>query len=232
MKAMNIKLLPAALVLSLGHVLGYAQTLQDPQQVAEVAEQFLLEQASVYPGTATVHITPPTLRNQSQCDDLQPTLSSGARLRSRQTVTVRCLAPSPWSVHVQAQISIEGFYYTTNKTLQVGETIQLDDLVAREGDILQLPANAVIDPSLVIGFITTQRLNAGNLIRSSALRDPQSIQRGQTVRTIARGAGFVASSEGQALQSGSPGSQIQVRANSGTIITGIVIDAQTVQILF
>lgn len=229
---MNTKLLPLALVLSLVPSLGYTQALQDPQQVAKVAEQYLLDQASVYPGTATVHVTPPTIRNQTQCDDLQPSLSSGARLRPRQTVTVRCLAPHPWSLHIQAQISIEGFYYTTNKTLQKGETIQLDDLVAREGDILRLPANAVIDPSLVIGFITTQRLNTGSVIRSSALRDPQSIQRGQTVRTIARGTGFVISSEGQALQSGSPGSQIQVRANSGSIITGIVIDAQTVQVLF
>ena len=133
---------------------------------------------------------------------------------------------------MQARISIEGFYYTTNKSLQVGDTIRLDDLVAREGDILRLPANAIIDPSLAIGFITTQRINAGSLIRSSALRDPQSIQRGQTVRTIARGAGFVATSEGQALQSGSPGSQIQVRVGSGDIITGVVIDAQTIQVLF
>nr|WP_254045803.1 flagella basal body P-ring formation protein FlgA [Paenalcaligenes hominis] len=51
------------------------------------------------------------------------------------------------------------------------------------------------------------------------------------VRTLARGAGFVATGEGQALQSGSPGNQIQVRVSSGQIITGTVLDAQTVQVL-
>lgn len=228
---MHLKLISAALTLCLPFALVQAQALQDPQQVANVAEQFLLEQASVYPGVASVHITAPTIRNQAQCDELQPHLSSGARLRSRQTVTVRCLAPKPWSLHVQAQITIEGFYYTSNKTLQVGDIIRLDDLVTREGDILRLAPNTIIDPSLIIGYIASQRITAGSVIRSSALRDPQSIQRGQTVRTIARGVGFVATGEGQALQSGAPGTQIQVRVSSGDVISGTVLDAQTVQVL-
>lgn len=208
-----------------------AQSLQNPDEVIEVAEQFLLEQAAAYPGVASVHITPPTIRNQAQCEQLQPTLSSGLRLRSRQTITMHCLGPQPWSLHVQAQITIQGFYYVSNRTLQVGDTLSMDDLIGREGDILRLAPNTIIDPSLAIGHIATQRINAGSVIRSSALRDPQSIQRGQTVRTLARGAGFVASGEGQALQSGSPGTQIQVRVSSGQIITGTVLDAQTVQVL-
>lgn len=147
------------------------------------------------------------------------------------SVAVRCLSPQPWTLHVQAELTIDGYYYVTNRTLQVGEVISLDDLVPREGDILRLPPNTVTDPSLAVGYITTQRINSGSTLRSSALRDPQSIQRGQTVRTIARGVGFVATGEGQALQSGSPGSQIQVRVSSGQIITGTVLDAQTVQVL-
>ncbi|MEZ2720653.1 flagellar basal body P-ring formation chaperone FlgA [Paenalcaligenes hominis] len=228
---MTLQRLPffiAALVLP---SLVCAQSLQNPDEVVEVAEQFLLEQAAAYPGLASVHISPPTIRNQTQCEQLQPTLSSGPRLRSRQTITVRCLAPQPWSLHVQAQITIQGFYYVSNRTLQVGDTLGMDDLIGREGDILRLAPNTIIDPSLAIGYIATQRINAGSVIRSSALRDPQSIQRGQTVRTLARGAGFVASGEGQALQSGSPGTQIQVRVSSGQIITGTVLDAQTVQVL-
>lgn len=208
-----------------------APPLQDPLQVAEVTKQFLLEQASTYPGEANVHVVPPAIRNQTQCDELHASLSSGARLRPKQTITVRCQSPKPWNLHVQAEISIKGFYYTSNRTLQVGETLSLDDLIAREGDILRLAPNIIIDPSLAIGYITTQRINTGSPIRSSALRNPQSIQRGQTVRTIARGAGFVATGEGQALQNGSPGNQIQVRVNSGQIIMGTVLDAQSVQVL-
>ena len=208
-----------------------AQPLQNPQDIADEVEQFLLNQASNYPGAASVHVQAPAIRNQSQCDHLQAYLPSGARLRPRMSVTVRCQSPSPWTLHVQAELSIEGFYYVSNRSLQVGESISLDDLLAREGDLLRLPPNTITDPSLAIGYITTQRINAGSTIKSSALRDPQSIQRGQSVRTVARGAGFVATGEGQALQSGAPGSQIQVRVSSGQVITGTVLDAQTVQVL-
>ena len=205
--------------------------LQDPKQVKELVEAFLLEQAATYPGTAKVHVAEPTIRNQPQCEHLQPMLASGAKLRARQTVTVRCQGPTSWTLYVQAEISIEGYYYTTNRTLQVGEVLSMDDLVAREGDILRLPPNTVTDPSLIVGYIASQRINSGSTIRSSTLRDPQSIQRGQSVRTVARGVGFVATGEGTALQNGSPGSQIQVRTSSGQVISGTVINANTVQVL-
>lgn len=225
-----IKKIFLAFALSLSAWLN-AQPLQNPEQVVTEVEQFLLSQADSYPGTASVHATPPAIRNQTQCAHLQPFLPSGARLRSRMTIAVRCQAPDPWTLHVQTELSIIGYYYISNRSIQVGEVISLDDLVPREGDLLRLTPNTITDPSFAIGYITTQRINTGNAIKSNVLRDPQSIQRGQAVRTIARGVGFTATGEGQAMQSGTPGTQIQVRASSGQIITGTVLDAQTVQIL-
>lgn len=194
-------------------------------------EEFLHNQvSSSYPGTPSIHVSEPTIRNQTACEHLQPFLPSGAKLRSRMTVSVHCQAPEPWTLRVKAEITIEGYYYVSNRTLDVGQTISLDDLVPREGDLLRLPANVITDPSLIVGYITTQRVKSGNTIRANILRDPQSIERGQSVRTVAYGTGFTASGEGTALQSGAPGSQIQVRVSSGKIISGTVIDAQTVQV--
>lgn len=207
-----------------------AQPLQTPQQIVEVVEDYLLSQASSYPGSASIHVSEPTIRNQAACEQLQPYLPSGAKLRSRMTVSVRCQGPETWTIRAKAELSIEGYYYVTNRTLNVGEIISLDDLVPREGDLLRLPANVITDPSLVVGYITTQRINSGNTIKSSTLRDAQSIERGQSVRTVAHGTGFTASGEGKALQSGAPGAQIQVRVSSGKVITGTVLDAQTVQV--
>lgn len=207
-----------------------AQPLQNPDQVVTLVEEFLHSQASSYPGSATIHVSPPSIRNQAACEQFQPYLASGTKLRPRMTVTVRCQAPEAWTLRVKAEIAIEGYYYVSNHTLDVGQTLSLDDLVAREGDLLRLPANVVTDPSRIVGYITTQRIKSGNTIRASTLRDPQSIERGQTVRTVAHGTGFTASGEGVALQSGAPGSQIQVRVNSGKIISGTVVDAQTVHV--
>src|SRR5690606_11222719 len=107
----------------------------------------------------------------------------------------------------------------------------LDDMASREGDLLRLAAGVVVDPSLAIGYIAQQRISAGTVIRSSALRDPDSIVRGQPVRTEARGVGFVATGEGVALESGAPGTMIQVRTRSGQVVSGTVVNNTTVRVM-
>lgn len=217
--------------LSSWSVLTTAQPLQNSEELVQAITHFLHEQADSYAGTLSVHVHNPPIRQHPQCDQLQTFFPSGNQLRSRMTVSVRCLSPATWTINTQVELSLHGFYYVANKTIAMGDTISLDDLTSREGDLLRLPANTIIDPSHIIGYIAAQRINVGSTLRNQALKDPQSVQRGQKVRTIARGIGFVATGEGQALQDGSPGSQIQVRAASGQLITGTVIDAQTVQVI-
>lgn len=204
---------------------------QDAALVAEEVERFLLAQASSYPGAAHINVDAPRIAGQAACDHLQPFLPSGQRLRTRMTVGVRCMAPEPWTSYVQADLSIQGYYYVANRNIQSGDVISLDDMSAREGDILRMAGGVVFDPSQAVGYIASQRISAGSPIKSRALRDPNSIQRGQTVRTEARGTGFVATGEGQALQSGAPGAQIQVRSSSGQIVNGTVVNANTVQVI-
>lgn len=208
----------------------HAQTLQDPTQIVTVVEEFLHTQAESYGGTATIHVSEPTIRHQAACEQLQPYLASGAKLRARMTIPVRCQAPEPWTLRVQAELTIMGHYYVSSRTLELGQHISSDDLVPREGDLLRLPASVITDSNLLVGYITTQRIKAGNTLRANSLRDPQSIERGQSVRTVAQGMGFTATGEGTALQSGAPGSQIQVRVRSGKVISGTVLDAHTVRV--
>lgn len=205
--------------------------IQDPAIVAAEVEDFLRSQASTYPGSVEVTVEAPRIQRQQACDQLQAHLPTGQRLRSRMTISVRCVSPAVWTTYVQATLSIQGYYYVANRNIESGDVISLDDLGAREGDILRLANNIVFDPSQAVGYIASQRIAAGGPIKSSALRDPDSIQRGQMVRTEARGRGFVATGEGQALQSGAPGTQIQVRASSGQIVSGMVVNANTVRVL-
>lgn len=207
------------------------EPVQDPAIVAAEVEQFIITQASSYPGSPQVTVGAPRITRQAPCDELQPFLTSGQRLRSRMTVGVRCAAPQAWTTYVQADLSIQGYFYVANRDIQVGDTISLSDLTGREGDVLRLSRGVVFDPSQAIGYIATQRIPAGATVKSGALRDPNSVQRGQMVRTEVRGIGFVATGEGQAMQGGSPGSQIQIKTSSGQIVTGTVLDATTVQVM-
>src|SRR5690606_19619 len=136
-----------------------------------------------------------------------------------------------WTSHVQANLSIQGFYYVANRNIQPGDALTLTDLTGREGDLLRLPRGVIFDPSQAIGYIAKQRIPAGGTVKYSALRDPDSIQRGQAVRTEARGVDFVANGEGTALQNGGPGAQIQVKSSSGQIVSGTVLNASTVQVI-
>lgn len=206
------------------------QALQDPAIVAAEVEGFLLSQAQMLPGAPVVAVTPPRISRQAPCDHME-TFLTNPQLRSRMNVGVRCLAPQPWTLYVQASVSVQGHYYVTNRSINVGESISLDDLVAREGDLLRLASGVVVDPSLAVGYIAQQRISAGSALRSSALRDPESIVRGQAVKTEARGVGFVANGEGVALEDGAPGTMIQVRTSGGQVVTGTVVNSSTVRVM-
>ncbi|NYT65059.1 flagellar basal body P-ring formation protein FlgA [Alcaligenaceae bacterium] len=204
---------------------------QNTDEVAAIVQDYLESAASTYPGSVIVTVDASRLARQPACSQLQAYLSSSQRLRSRLSVGVRCMAPIAWDSYVQATLSIQGFYYVANHAIQPGDVISLDDVSAREGDLLRLSPGIITDPSHLIGQLATQRINTNMAIKANALRDPDSIQRGQMVRTEVRGPGFVASGEGQAMQSGAPGSQIQVKSSSGQIITGTVLNANTVLIM-
>lgn len=203
---------------------------QDAAALAAHVVEFLQEQAGAYAGSLQAHVEPPRTDRLPPCDHLQAVSAPGQRLRSRMSVQVRCLAPQVWSIHVQANLVVQGFHYAATRTINPGETVSLDDLHGIEGDLLRLPPDTATDPAQIVGRIATLRIRSGAAIKSGSLRDPESVQRGQRVRTEARGPGFHITGEGQALQGGPPGSTIQVRSSSGQVISGIVIDASTVQV--
>ena len=158
-------------------------------------------------------------------------LPSGARLRPRITVGIRCLAPQAWVTYTQASLSIEGVYYVASRSLRRGTVLSRGDVSPREGDLLRLAPGTVYDMDRLAGSVTTQRIGAGSPLKTNALRSPDSIARGQAVRLEARGIGFVATSEGVAMQGGEPGARIQVRAASGQTVSGTVLDANTVLVM-
>ncbi len=231
MRFLNLPaLLLAASLLWLPFAAHSQAQLQDPAVIVAEVEAFLLSRAQVLPGVPEVVVTPPRISRQAACEHLD-TFLTNPQLRSRMNVGVRCLAPESWTLHVQASVSVMGHYYVTTRSINLGETLSFDDLASREGDLLRLPRGVVVDPALAVGYIAQQRIAAGSTVRADALRDPDSIVRGQPVKTEARGLGFVATGEGVALESGGPGSMIQVRTSSGQIVTGTVINNTTVRVM-
>jgi len=209
-----------------------AQTpLQNPQILMRTAESFLLAQVAAWPGKPVVSVKAPAHGAAlPACDSITPFLPGGARLRPRLSVGLRCASPAAWTVYLQAAISVPGRYYVAAHTLHPGDTLKAESLAERNGDLITLPAGVVTRTSSVVGQIVGQRIAAGQVVRANALRSANAVQRGQTVRILARGTGFQISNEGLAMGSGAPGKPVPVRTASGQILTAIVRDAQTVEV--
>src|SRR5699024_11082093 len=179
-----------------------------PTDMAERVHEVLEQKTRTQGLVPTIRTTPPLTQNRGSCDDFEVSSRGSDQLRSRMTVSVRCHKPAQWVTHVRAQLSASGYYFVANRNIEIHEPVALDDLIPHEADVLKLSPHILTDPSKIIGYIATRRIPNGTTLRTNALRDPQSIARGQTVQTIARGQGFVVTSQGQALQSGNPGTRI------------------------
>ncbi|MDR5855844.1 flagellar basal body P-ring formation chaperone FlgA [Caballeronia sp. LZ062] len=205
-------------------------TAQDGESIRVAALTFLQQQTAGLPGKVEITVTPVFPRGLAPCSALDPFMPTGARLWGRVTVGVRCVGERPWTLYVQARVSINATYYTAARAIAPGEVLASADLIARDGDLSAMPQAVVTDPSQAVGAVALSRVPAGLPLRTDMLRAASSVAIGQTVHVVADGTGFSISADGAAMNNAAPGQQVRVKTAGGQIITGIVKDSQTVEI--
>ena len=222
----------ASLVASILAAAANASALptQDGESVRTVALAYLTQQAAGLPGKPEISVSPVFPRGLALCDTLEPFMPNGTRLWGRTTVGVRCSGAHPWTLYLQAKVSVQATYYTAARAAAPGEVLSAADLVPREGDITMMPLAIVTDPSQAVGAVTLTRLAAGLPLRTDMLRGAGAISIGQTVHVVTGGNGFSISAEGSAMNNATPGQQIHVKTAGGQIISGIAKDASTVDV--
>lgn len=210
---------------------AHAAGSQDPAALQAHAERFLRTQTVGQPGKVTVQVTPPrgALPACAALDAFQPV---GSRGIGKITVGVRCLAPSPWTVYLPAQVRVMGRYVVTRQALPVNHTLTAADLALREGDLGSLPADIMADASALVGYRTASGLAAGAPLRGATLRAPLAVQQGQVTRLVLNGPGFSVQSQGQALANAGRGDPVRVKTRSGQVISGVAHDGQQVVVAF
>jgi len=207
-----------------------ASEQQDAAAIQRAASAFLRQQTNGLPGKVGITVVQPFPRGLADCTTLEPFMPPGARLWGNTTVGVRCVGAKPWTLYLQARVSVQGTYYSAGRMIKRGDTLTAADLVAREGDLTAMPQAIVTDPALAIGAVATALISAGLPLRQDLLRSASSIQAGQSVTVVAAGNGFSISAQGSALSSASAGQQLQVRTENGQIVTGIVKENGTVEV--
>lgn len=203
---------------------------EDGETIRHAALAFLQQQTLGLPGKINITVAPTFPRGLAACTTLEPFMPTGARLWGTTSVGVRCAGAKPWTLYLQARIAIESTYYLAARQIEAGTVVTAQDLLARNGDLSNLPRAIITDPSQAIGSTTLTRISAGMPLRQDLLKSASAVTIGQTVRVVAQGQGFQISSEGSVMNNAGPGQQVRVKMAGGQIISGIVMDGATVQI--
>lgn len=221
----------------LGLFIGGAQAQQAPAQRQQpealrgVVEQYLKTQSAGLPGEVGVKVGAVDPRiSLPACPAPEAFQQPGARPWGKTTVGVRCGAPA-WTVYVQAQVSVVAEYVAAAVPLAQGQPLEQGQLVMMKADIAAMPNGIITDMAQAIGRTPTVSLPSGTALRTDTLRSQPVVRQGQAVRLVSRGANFSVSSEARAINNASEGQVVQVRTQSGTVVSGMARQGGTVEIV-
>jgi flagellar basal body P-ring formation protein FlgA len=223
----------AALALALAAPAAGAQdAVESSQRIRAEAESFLMREARGLPGETRVEIGAVDGRLKlAQCNFLQAFFPTGSRAWGKTTVGVRCPGAKPWTVYVPARVQVFGTYLISARGLSPGEALQLADVVERQGDLTALPSGVLTAVEQTRGRTVSSRIAGGQPLREDMLRAEKAVRNGQSVAVVAQGQGFRVSTEGRALGDAALGHLLQVRTETGTVVSGVVRPGPFVEIL-
>lgn len=205
---------------------------ESPQRLRAEAESFLLREARGLPGQITVEIGAVDGRlSLARCDFLQAFFPAGSRPWGSTTVGLRCPGTQPWTIYVPARVRVSGQYLIAARGLAPGQSLEAGDVVARVGDLTELPSGTLTELPQAQGMTVANRVAAGQPIRRDGLRAEKIVKNGQLVVLVANGQGFRVSSEGRALGDAAEGNLLHVRTASGTVVSGVVRPGPLVEVL-
>ncbi len=208
-----------------------AAAATDPAAIGATAERFLAIQAGGLAERIEVEVTPPRAA-LADCKALDAFQMPGSRAVGKITVGVRCLAPTPWTVYLQARVRAFGRYVAAARALPPRHPLTATDLVQREGDLGILPADVARDAEALSGYQTVSGVASGAALRTGLLRAPRVVQQGQSTRLVVSGPGFSIRSTGQALADAGRGERVRVKTRSGQVVSGVAAADQQVEIAF
>lgn len=202
----------------------------DAELVRRAAERFVARETGGLPGrvTYTIGALDPQLTLPA-CRTAEVFLPPGGRLWGHSTLGVRCTAPTPWTVYLPAEVQVWAGVVHSARAITQGQAIQEADLGVHEADLTRLPAGVVTDVRVATGKALVSSLPPGQPLRADLLRAPTVIQQGQPVKLLVRGRGYTVSGEGRALTAASEGQLVQVRVQSGLVVSGLARAGATVE---
>jgi flagella basal body P-ring formation protein FlgA len=210
------------LLVSVFSASAFSAERQEIPPIRKAVENYVRSETAGFPGQVSFSLgaIDPHL-NLPACRALEPFVPAGGRLWGQASVGVRCNSQSPWILYVPVNIKVMANVVHAARPLAQGQAVGPADIALLKADLSILPGGILTEPAQAIGKTLVSSIASGQPLRRDLLRSPPVILQGQTVKLQALGRGFNVSSEGKALASAAEGQVVQVRINSGKIISGI-----------
>ncbi len=120
-----------------------------------------------------------------------------------------------------------------NRRITSGELLTNDDLSDVTVDAFSLDQEIALSRNAVVGHEARRALSPGRPIRADFLDSPTVIEVNQAVEMLFQAPGLRITVKGRAVDEGGVGDTIRVmNVRSNKIVTGVVVDASTVTVMF
>ncbi|MGI9218142.1 MAG: flagellar basal body P-ring formation chaperone FlgA [Hydrogenophaga sp.] len=165
------------------------------------------------------------------CNKVEAHLPTGTRLWGRSRIGLRCVdGPTRWNVFVPVTVKAWGPAWVLRHPVASGATLSQDDAEMAEIDWAEQPASVLASPALWVGRQAAYSLQPGQALRQNMVRAAPAFAAGAMVKVSSAGTGFQVVVTGEAMAPGIEGQPTRVRLPGGKVVSGLVRDAQTVEI--
>lgn len=200
------------------------------QQIAQAAQQFLVEQASrdglANPAAEAAVVKPG--RTAPPCRQVTVT-PINTRYPSRMRFAASCAGQDEWRQEFVVRGNVSAEVVVVAAAVPAGRAIAMNALALEQRDVSTIP-DALSDPDEAAGFSARRPLRAGQVLQKRMLAAPILVKRGDTVQIVARNGVISVSAVGEALEAGQRDEVVRVRnASTGKIIRARITDNATVE---
>ena len=205
---------------------------QSLSEVRRAVEVFAQQQTAHLAGQVSVSVGAIESAKLPACVKLQSFLPLGSKLWGNSNIGVRCSQGAEWTLYVPVTVRVQAPVVVASRPLPSGKILADEDLTLQMAELTQLPAGVISAAQEAVGKVLSAGVVAGHPLRQDMLRAPIVVRQGQSVRLIAQGKGFKVSSEGKALSNAAVGQNVQVKAQNGQTVCGVVQADGSIEIQF
>ena len=221
------------LILSAAWLMQMPLAQAAPQNLSEIRQTvaaFAKQQTAHLAGQVNVVVGIIEQAQLPACAKLETFLPLGAKLWGNSNVGVRCSQGADWTLYVPVTVRVQAPVVVATRPLASGKILADEDLTLQMAELTQLPAGVISATQDVVGKVLISGVVAGHPLRQDMLRAPIVVRQGQSVRLVAQGKGFKVSSEGKALSNAAVGQNVQVKAQNGQTVSGVVQADGTIEV--